>query len=807
MLLNHIKIAFRNLFRQKFYSFINVAGLGLGITCFLFILMFVGHELSYDRYHEKADQIYRVNALGLLNGMEFNDATVPSPLAQAMADEFPEVLAGTRIFSYVNQLVSFDEVSFLEEAFAFADPNLFEVFSFNLVQGNPATVLSEPNKVAISQTLADKYFFDQDPIGKIVKRQDGSSYEISGVFEDMPSNSHFKFDMFASFVTLDESSNGIWFSFNYFTYVVLQEATDVAALEAKIPDFVDKFMGPQAEELLGKSMKEMEEEGTSIGFYLSPMTDIHLRSNPGQDNQLGTNGDINYVYIFSIIGIFILVIACINFMNLATARSASRAKEVGVRKVMGAYRGQLIGQFLAESVLISFLALGLALAIIPTVMSNFNDLAGKEFDMSYIYRPEVLGGMAGVLIFVGLLSGAYPAFFLSAFQPAAVLKGSFRSGKSKSRLRSVLVVFQFATTIILIVGTAVVFKQLNYIQNKRLGFDKEQVLIVEDVNLLGEKIQPFKEKLGQYPEIAISTVTGYLPVRSWRNNNAVFPGRQIDTEKMKLLQTWRVDHDYLKTMKIKLVEGRDFNPEFLTDSSATIINQAAAELFGYGSPLNQEISRLEGPEELGTYKIIGVVEDFHYESLKQDIGPLLMLLGQTDGFAAIRMSTDDLDKAIGLVKTTWEEMAPGQPFNYVFMDERFDNTYQAEKRIGQIVGVFSSLAIIIACLGLFGLAAFTAEQRTKEIGVRKVLGASVGNIVFLLSKEFSKLVLISFVLAIPVAWHFMNTWLQDFKFRTDLGWEVFVLAGLLAIAIAWITISFQSVRAALMNPVEALRDE
>jgi putative ABC transport system permease protein len=694
-----------------------------------------------------------------------------------------------------------------EERVIFADSTLFDVFTLPLVAGNPKSALARPNTLVLSESAAKRHFGNADPLGKTLTFDNQHRYEVSGVMKDMPANGHFRYDFFLSMSSLEESKEDFWVSNNFNTYLLLRPGADPEQLSARFRDVIRKYVGPQVKALMNiNSIEEFEKSGNYLRYSLMPMTDIHLHSD--LTAEMGPNGSILYVYIFAAVAGFILLIACVNFMNLATARSAGRAKEVGVRKVLGSGRSLLVTQFLTEATLMSLLAFVLAGIFAALLLPLFNGLSGKEItpsDVSYWLLPALL---AGALV-VGLLAGSYPAFFLSAFQPVQVLKGKVQTGRRGGWLRNALVVFQFATSIVLIIGTVVVYRQLDYIQTKKLGFNKEQVLVVNEVYALGNGLRAFKEELLKQPGVSSGTITGYLPVPSWRSDNPFFPEGVIEQDKALSMQQWLVDYDYLATMGMEMVQGRGFDPKFTTDSSAIVINETAARILGYPNPVGRRLAKIVdmGKGTQRSYTIIGVVKNFHFESLRQHVGALSLVLGHSPGNVSFRLKGANVPALVAAAEARWKQMAPGQPFSYSFLDARFDEMYRAEQRIGSISVAFAVLAITIACLGLFGLAAFMAEQRTKEIGIRKVLGASVPGIVALLSKDFLKLVVISFVFAAPLAWWAMHQWLQSFAFQVGVPWWIFALAAAGALLIALLTVSFQSIKAALTNPVESLRSE
>ncbi len=807
MLQNFIKTALRNLFKHKGYSLINIVGLAIGMASCLLILMFVNDELSYDAYNEKADSIYRVAGSFRYGGRDFDIAVAPAPMAQVLIDEFPEVVDAVRFRQRGSYIFRYGENSYKESRVSYADHSFFDVFSIPLLNGDPKTALAEPNTLVLNQETAKKYFRDEDPVGKTLRLNDDTDYMVSGVFEEIPHNSHFHFDILVSMSSLAESKGKIWMSQNFQTYILLHEKAAPESVEAKFPALLVKYMGPQIQAFLGKSMEKLEEEGDLRGeFYLQALRDIHLHSD--LLGEMESTSDVKYVYIFTAIALFILIIASINYMNLSTARSAGRAKEVGIRKVLGSFRSQLIKQFLTESMILSLISLVLAFVLVRLTLPFFNGLAGKTMAISDLGGSTLLVVLVLVPIFTGFLAGSYPSLFISAFQPVNVLKGQLKTGMRTGLLRSGLVAFQFAASIILIIGTFVVYNQLHFIQNKKLGYDKEQVLILRSAYLLGDQAETFKNEMLSYPQVVNGTVSNYLPVPSSRNNTAVFPDNERSDKRATSMQNWIVDYDYIQTLGMKIVQGRNFSKEYSSDTEAAIMNQAAVEHFGWDQPVGRKIGRMINDQGgSASYEVIGVVENFHFETLKDTIGPLVMFLGNSNARISFRVETKDISGTIGLLRSKWREFLPNQPFDYSFLDERFADMYQTEQRIGKIFGVFAGLAIFIGCLGLFGLAAFTAERRTKEIGIRKVLGATAPNIVRLLLKEFVILVAVANVIAWPVAFWVMKGWLKDFSYRISLNVWVFVGAGLLTLFIAMLTVSFQAIKAALANPANSLRYE
>lgn len=806
MLLLHLKIAARNLLKHKGYSLINIAGLSLGMICVIFILFYVRDELSYDRFHKHADNIYRITGHGRLNDSDFNFATSGAPVAGVLLADYPEVEAVVRFRDQGSFLMNWEDKHFKEERVIFADSNLFEVFSFDWIQGDPKKALTEPNSLVMSSELAHKYFGEVNPIGQLLKLDNQEDVKVTGVFAPIPHNSHFHYDFFISMASLEDSRTGEWTSFNYLTYLLLNEQADPEALKAKFPAMVEKYMGPEIQQYMGVSLAEFEEQGNHLGLSLQALTDIHLHSDLEDEHE--GNSDIKYIFLFSIIGIFILLIACINFMNLTTARSASRALEVGIKKVVGATRIQLVVQFLAESLLLSTFAVLLAAVLIPALLPMFNELAGKSLEFSLFRESFVLLLLTGIAIGVGVLAGSYPAFYLSAFKPISVLKGKQASGIKSGWLRSSLVVFQFATTVFLIVGTIVVFSQMQYVQHKKLGFNKEQVLVLHDAYAMGDKVAAFKTEMLQDPRIASATVSGFLPVPSNNNSSSYWSGKAPNSSNSHIISNWRVDYDYVQTMGMEIIEGRDFSREFRTDSMAVLVNEALVAKFGWEEAIGAELSNFGNSEnDVYTYHVIGVLNNFHYTSLRHHIAPLMMCLAPSRSMISFRLQTEEVDAVISSMESQWNLYSGGQPFAYSFLDDRFNNIYLTEQRFGKIFAVFAGLSIFIACLGLLGLAAYTAEQRTKEIGIRKILGANVWHIITLLSREYALLLAIAFVLGGAISFWVMHQWLIDFEYRTSLGIGTFVWAAIATFAIATLSVSYQSIKAALADPVDSLRHE
>lgn len=810
MLKNYLKIALRNLRKHKAYSFINIAGLAIGIGCCALIMLYVQDELSFDRFHKNADRIYRVALSAAVGGTPINSATTSAPMAATLLAEYPEVRAAVRFWDIGRVLISYENNRFYEDGFLFADSSAFQVFTFSLLSGDPQTALAQPNSVVLTEKMAHKYFGNENPLGKFLRYDNRVDYKITGVLKNIPRQSHLQFDFLASLLTQPRSQSPVWISNSYYTYLLLQDKYAPQQLEAKFPALVKKYVAPQIEQAIGKSFEEAIAAGAKYDFYLQALPSIYLHS--AAENDLAVTSDRKYVYILTAIAIFILLIAGINFMNLATARSSNRAKEVGLRKVLGSERRQLIKQFLGESILLSLLALLIAIFLIEMLLPLFNNLAGKELSLRFSGNLFFICGLVGIALLIGTGAGIYPAFVLSAFQPAAVLKGSLRSGAKNPWLRSTLVVLQFAISIVLLVGTGVAFQQLQYMKNKRLGFTKEQVVVLPIETRAGQQqYESFRQELLRDPNVVAVGATSSVPGRV--DNDTVYRPEGVSNEVIFSLKVMRVSEDFLPALQIDMAAGRGFSREFVSDTTeAFVINEAAAHYMGMtpesavGKRLTEVAAGANNEDDQRT--IIGVVKDFHYESMHQEIKPLVMSISPSDyQYITVRVRPENIAATLATLQEKWQAFEPGYPPRYFFLDEDFGRLFTAEARQSKIFGHFTVLAIGIACLGLFGLASFIAEQRTKEIGVRKVLGASVQQVIVLLSKDFTRLVAIAFILAAPVAYFVMNNWLQDFAYRTPLSPTVFVLAGVLALLIAWLTVSYQAIKAALTNPVEALRYE
>lgn len=802
MIKNYFKIALRNMLKNKAFASINIFGLAVGFTCCLLISLFLLDELSYDKFPKDAGNIYRVELT--LENRDFYSA-VDVAVGKGMKAAYPEIVDFARLHVWKNVFVKHGANQFKEAAVAYVDSNFLPLFSIPLAAGNVASALNEPNSVVLSQGAAKRYFGSEDPIGKmlLINNDTSQPYRVTGVVGTLPGKLHFDFDFYVSFK--DNPNNQNWSNVGEYTYIKLTPGADVKKLEAKFPELVAAHVVPEIQRDMGVSLAEAQKSVSSFVFYLKPIDQIHLYSS--NKDELAINRSIKYVYIFGALAFFIILLAAVNFTNLSTAASIQRSKEVGIRKVMGSPKKQLVFQFLSESVLLSLFAYIISLVFIYLVLPFFNDLSGKQLHFSdFIHYKAILASLSFVFV-IGILAGVYPAFFLSSFNIISTLKGKKNaSPKSSQYLRSGLVVFQFAVSIALIICTIIVYKQLHFMQNKELGFDTAQELVINDTYLIGKNQEAFKQQLLQNSSVISATLTRDVPVGASNVNGTQAYAKTTSasgTRNEIHINKYYVDYDYLKTLGMQMQTGRYFSPDY-ADSAAVVLNEAAVKEFGInGDPVGQYIV-MSGQHE---YNIVGVVKDFHYASVKEKIAPLVMMLGRNTGGMIVKIKTGETAGLLASFKNTWNTYNPNGPFSYNFMDDRFEAVYKAEERTGKIFSVFAVISIIIASLGLLGLSAFSIALRTKEIGVRKVLGAGVGQVVLLLSKDFLMMVLIAFVVAVPLTWYAMHKWLQEFAYRIQIGWAVFALAGLAAVLIAVTTVSFQALKASLANPVKSLRTE
>ncbi|HVX25657.1 MAG TPA: ABC transporter permease [Parafilimonas sp.] len=800
MFKNYFKTAWRNLVKNKIFSFINILGLAVGMAACFLIFLYVSFETSYDSFNSKADRIYRIVSDVKTPSETVRDGTTITPLAIYLKKDFPEVEDAVR-FSVDGFLVKKGDIKFQEKRAVCADSTLFNIFDFPLVEGNKKTALTEPMSIVLSQTLAKKYFGNTDPLGQhLLLTGAAINATVTGIMKDIPVNSQIQADLFVSMSSYKQiygqaTSDSEWTDHNYYTYLLLKPHTDVRAFEKKLPAFMERYHGEQARQL------QMFET-----LYLEPLRDVYLKTTHTgfTDPNFLQTGNINNVYIFSVVAIFILLIACINFINLTTARSAERAKEVGIRKVVGAARTQLAKQFIGESLIICLIAFALSVLLCTLTLPLFNELAGKTISSSIFNNPVHVIILFSLSVFIGFAAGIYPSLVLSSFKPVSVLKGKFTTSTKGLILRKGLVVFQFTISIFLIASTIIVYVQLNYMRSQNLGFNKDQEIII-NTNYDKNK-DAFKQSLSSVPGVRSTTYSSYVPGGGYNSAYSEVQNAKGEMQKTNLNLNF-VDYDYIKQYDLQLAAGRAFSKDFATDSTqAMIINESAAKMLRYASP-QQAIGR--NFSQWGRQgKIIGVLKDFHYASLQQPIEPLTMRI-EPGGFGmlSIKVAATNLPSTIKVIENKWNTIIPNRPFEYYFLDEFFNKQYRDDENFGNLFFNFAVLAIFISCLGLLGLSSYSTIQRTKEIGVRKILGASVSGIVNLLSTEFIKLVLIAFVIATPIAWLSMSKWLQGFAYRTNISWWVFALSAFLSVFIAFATISYQAIKAAIANPVKSLRTE
>jgi putative ABC transport system permease protein len=802
MLRSYFTVALRNIRKHKLFSVINITGMTIGITACLLIALYVIDELSYDRFHKDAERIYQVGLNGKIGGQDIRVSNTCPPMAAALRTEIPEVEDATRVAPFFGKAaVKFEDKVFAEEKVFFVDSNFFNFFSFQLLEGDPLKAMIEPNSVVLTPALANKYFGNESAMGKLLVIGAGEkTYKVTGIAAEAPSNSHFHYSMLISAASSENLQSPVWLSNFMFTYYKLYPGATVEEVNSKFVNLVEKYIGPELERFMGVTLNQMIEQGGAFGYYSTKLTDIHLHSTSQGDIEPG--GNPMYVYFFGGIGLFILVIACINFMNLSTAQSAGRAKEVGLRKTLGSLRSQMIGQFLAESTLYSLLAVTFAIAACYILLPYFNTLSGKLLPMALFTNFWFLLSLVGIVLLVGFVAGSYPAFYLTSFSAVEVLKGKIRAGVKSKGVRSGLVVFQFSLSIFLMIFTAVVFQQVKYMQHQNLGIDKNNVLVLSNTGRLKTNKEAFRNALVQR--------TGIVKV-SYSNNS--FPGvnnttvfKEAATEQDHIMGVYVADYEHMDVMKFEMKEGRYFSRDFPSDSLAIVMNEAAFREFNFEDPKNAEVLFNDGGSEFKRYKVIGVMKNFNFESFKTEVRPLAVLLSRDADNLMIRYDGSPT-QVVATVEELWKEYASNEPFEYQFLDQSFDKLFRAEQRMGTIFGIFCGLAIFVACLGLFALSAFTSEQRTKEIGIRKAMGASSFSVMVLLSKEFTRLVIFAFVPAGLAGWYVSGNWLQEFAYRIEVSPLVIVLSGLLAVIIAWVTVGLQIVKASRANPVESLRYE
>ncbi len=800
---NYLKLTIRNIKKYKIYSFINIAGLVIGLTAAIVISIYIFNEISYDKYHENAERIFRIGTFGEFGGSGFTLGSTNFVAGPTLKRDYPEVENSVRLRRFTDETpVTLNGKRYIEKYVIYADPSFFDIFTFNMLEGNPGSALEKPYSVVLTKTVAEKYFNDEQPIGKSLKISDNENlFTVTGVVEDVPKNSHFTFNMLCSFESMREQVGAQmerWMGdFQNYTYILLHKGADYQKLEAKFPALIQENIG----ELLAATNGKLE-------LFLQPLNRIYLYSNTL--NEIDKSGDIRYVYIFSGIAFLILLIACINFLNLSTARAETRSKEVGVKKVHGAKKSQLIFQFLCESFFLTVLAIIITLVLISTLWPIIHQYTGLEGSVFFDNIVLFVGGLIVLILFIGLTAGSYPAFYLSAFQPNYILKYA-KIGKQRSHFRNTLVVVQFVISIALIGCTFIILSQLHYIQNKKLGFKKDNIVVVPfDYKASTRSVESLKNDLLVRPDILSVATTSDIPGQFAARAN-VFVPEGFTTKDAPLVSAINVDHDYLKTMKLELIAGRNFSDEFPSDQNNSIlVNESAVKRFGWENAIGKKITELTANNPTKT--VIGVVNDFHYAPLYFEIDPLIIENEEDSedhriNYFLVSIAPTDINKSIDYIQSILENENSLIPYEFFFLDDEFNNIYHSEMRLSRIFSYFTTIAILLACLGLFGLAAYTAEQRTREIGIRKVLGATVNSIVFMLTREFIKWVLLANIVAWPIIYYAMNKWLQNFAYHINMSWWIFVLSGMMALVIALLTVSYQAVRVATANPVESLRYE
>ena len=790
MIRSLFKTALRHIRKHYGYSLLNIIGLTLGITSALFLIIYVSDEISYDRYHEKADRICRVSSKITETDDQFTWIFAQIPMGPQVVQDYPEVESFVRFIDMPQSLYTFEDREYIENNFYYVDSTLFDIFTYKVLKGDVRSAVTEPDKIALTKTVAARYFGDADPIGKVLKTGD-NSFEVTGIIEDVPANSHFRFDAVASASNLPKDI-GNWGNFGVFTYLLLPEGTDVRAFESKIQGMYDAHMKTIFEPLQ-----------INIEYQLEPITKIHLYStNSGEPEPTGS---ITYVIIFGIVALFLILIAAMNYMNLATARSASRAREVGLRKVVGSKRGALIGQFLSESVVLTFIALILSVILLIVLLPEFNLLSGKAFDLSVLYSPAAILSIIGIILLAGIAGGSYPAFYLSQFNPVTVLKGELTHGTGGSFFRKILVVIQFTISVAMIICTLVVFRQLNYLKTMDQGFNQENIVSLRLLNgEMRRKYPVLKTALLENNDIRYVTSTD-TPVGEG-SGKVIF---NIETDQGMIqrgINFTVVDHDFVETLGIDIVEGRDFSRDMPSDTLySVVVNETLAKRLGWTEAIDKKVQLGDGDQV--NARVIGVMKDYHQTGMYNSIESLMLVYRERNNIVYLKLDGTNTEQTLDYIKNTWNEIFPDQPFEYTYLSERFNNQFETDEKRGLIFTIFTILAILIACLGLYGLASYMVEQRTKEIGIRKVFGASEVSVVRLIIRDFMILVSISILIALPVSYYFMTRWLENYVYRTDIGVLVLIYAALITIALTLITISYKAYKAAVMNPAKSIKTE
>lgn len=806
MVKNFLINALRNISKQTGYILINIGGLAIGITSFMFITLYVKHELSYDRFHDNYENIYRLKVVGRMAGGEIDQAVTAAPMAQAMLNDYPEVLEAARVRQLGAWLIRFGENRFNEDGVFFADSTFFDVFDFELLSGNSKTALVKPRSVILTEEYAEKYFGDQNPMGQMMSFEaDTNLYTVTGLIQNVPDNSHIKFDILASLSSYpSQANNQQWVSHNFYTYIVVQDGTDKEALQEKFQGMVLKYVGPQIREILGVSIDDFKKAGNDYAYVLEPLKGLHLKGATQYNPE--PLGSISTVYIFAIIAILILIIAVINYINLATAKSAGRAKEVGVKKVAGANKSCLIFQFLGESVLIVTFATILALLLVFTLTPAFNQLIGKDLSSGILGSFSGIIFLISLILIVGVSAGFYPAFVLASFNPIEVLKGALSPGSMSKKLRGLLVVFQFTVSIVIIIGSIIVYSQLNFMTKKDLGFEKENLLVIRRPGAFFTQIESFRDQVLKIPGVEKIGFSNSVPGTTFSNNGFF---KDNDPEKNTyLINQAQVGFNFPEALGVQLIEGRFFSSEYGTDSTAVLINEATVKSMGLTDPLGKYIFNPPGRHAVRKLKIIGVMKDFNIESMHKTITPVcftVMGSGRRGQYATVRLMGDDIPGTIMAIEEIWHTFTTTQPFQYDFFSDTWDTLYSSEMKTGKIFVIFSLLAIFLACLGLLGLVTFITYKRTKEIGIRKTYGASMQVVLRLLSKEVVVLILISSLIAYPIAYFGSRYWLEGFASKVNVSPFIYISATLITLVIGWLSISYRTVKAANCNPSDALR--
>lgn len=800
MLSNYLKVAFRNILKKKYYSSLNLLGLSIGITAAILILIYVQDELSYDYFHPNVEHKSVVALNGKIGNQEVQGVFTPPPMAGAAIEEIPGVINATRTSAISNIVIRYEDRAFTEQSVFWADSNFYDFFGYKLIRGDARTALSGPNKAVITEAMARKYFGNENALGKtLIVGNDKTSYEVTGVNANPPHNSHFRFEILLSFSSTDYSRNTEWLNNNLNTYIETAPGVSDAQIQAGFEDLIQKYVGPEIERFVGMSLEKMREMGGKYGFFAIPLTDLHLNA-PNVQTSFEPPGDITYIYIFSAVGVFLIIIACVNFMNLSTASAAGRAKEVGLRKTLGSNRQSMMVQFLVESILYVILAMVFSLILLYLILPWFNQLSGKELTLNIFTEPWFLATLLAMAFGIGFLAGSYPAFYLTAFNPVEVLKGKISRGAKSGGFRRTLVVGQFFISISLIACTLLVNQQLNFMQNKNLGFNKDHSLVLTNTSRLGNNQRAFQEELMADTRVRAASYSNFTIPGT--NNVTVF--RLPDRDNDFIMAMYYADYEHKDALGFEMKEGRYFNRDFPTDTSGIVINEAAVKEMSLEDPVGKEIL-YAGNQRI--YRVLGVMKDFNFESLRNEIMPLALLLTDTANEMIIRFDSDDPRESVAVVESVWNNYAAGEPADYTFLDSDFEQLFRQEQRLGDVFTAFTIIAIIIACLGLLGLSAYMTEQRKQEIGIRKVLGATTTSIVGMLSSEFLKLTGIAFLLAVPVAWYVIQSWLQNFAYRIDIGFMVFIVTAVATAVIVLLTISWQTLKAAFMNPVESIKTE